>query len=197
MTGYCQPLASWYPRHVNRTRASAINRSGLTSAVEDWRCWPRGTAMPAELSDRRVVPGRADHGGHYHGQGGLLTRMREATGTVYGDIGTSVLYTVMEIVRESVRLKHHVENEEQFKLLIEKGGDLLTRREALGGLSLVFWALIFLTIKYDLLIMRADNRGEGGTFALWAILKGYSGKVFGITLIGYLVVAAAGLLAAD
>ena len=45
--------------------------------------------------------------------------------------------------------------------------------------------------------MRADNRGEGGTFALWGLLKGYTGKVFGIALVGYLVVAAAGLLAAD
>jgi KUP system potassium uptake protein len=45
--------------------------------------------------------------------------------------------------------------------------------------------------------MRADNRGEGGTFALWGLLKGYSGKIVGITLLGYLVVAAAGLLAAD
>ena len=45
--------------------------------------------------------------------------------------------------------------------------------------------------------MRADNRGEGGTFALWGLLKGASAKIFGITLVGYLVVAAAGLLAAD
>ena len=67
--------------------------------------------------------------------------MREATGTVYGDIGTSVLYTVMEITRETIRLKHHVEGEERLKALIETGGDLLTAGEALGGLSLVFWAL--------------------------------------------------------
>ena len=127
----------------------------------------------------------------------LFPRMREATGTVYGDIGTSVLYTVMEITRETIRLKHHAEGEEQVTALLESGGRLITTREALGGLSLVFWALIFLTVKYDLFIMRADNRGEGGTFALWALLKGYTGKIVGITLIGYLVVAAAGLLAAD
>src|SRR3954454_18088683 len=123
--------------------------------------------------------------------------MREATGTVYGDIGTSVLYTVMEITKETIRLKHHVEDEEQFKALLDRGGELLSTRDALGGLSLVFWALIFLTVKYDVFVMRADNRGEGGTFALWALLKGCSGKVVGITLLGYRVVAAAGLLAAD
>lgn len=124
--------------------------------------------------------------------------MREAAGTVYGDIGTSVLYTTMEITRETVLLKHHhVPHEQHAQLLAEGGADLLTRHEALGGFSLVLWALVFLTIKYDLLIMRADNRGEGGTFALWALLKGYTGKIFGLGAIGYLVVAAAGLLAAD
>jgi KUP system potassium uptake protein len=138
---------------------------------------------------------RVAGGGHGHGAG-LLTRMREAMGTVYGDIGTSVLYTIMEITRETVRLRHHVD-EHQVKELLASGGRLISAHEALGGLSLVYWALIFLTIKYDLIIMRADNRGEGGTFALWGLLKGYTGKIVGFTLMGYLVVAAAGLLAAD
>ncbi|AMV36924.1 KUP/HAK/KT family potassium transporter [Planctomyces sp. SH-PL62] len=136
----------------------------------------------------------ADHS--HGGASGLFTRMREATGTVYGDIGTSVLYTLMEITRETVALKHHVHGEELTKLLAS-GGDLLSRQDILGGLSLVFWALIFVTVKYDLIIMKADNHGEGGTFALWALLKGSTSKIFGLTLIGYLVVAAAGLLAAD
>lgn len=139
--------------------------------------------------------GSHHRGGHH--ASGLFTRMREAMGTVYGDIGTSVLYTVMEITRETIHLKHHSLNEEQFKELIERGGDLVTKSEALGALSLVFWAIIFLTVKYDLLVMRADNHGEGGTFALWGLLKGYTGRIFGFALIGYLVVAAAGLLAAD
>ncbi|MDB5384746.1 MAG: potassium transport protein Kup [Planctomycetaceae bacterium] len=128
----------------------------------------------------------------------LWVRIREATGTVYGDIGTSVLYTTMEITREAILLKnHHLPEEQVTALLLQGGADLLSRSELLGGLSLVFWALMFLTVKYDLLVMRADDRGEGGTFALWSLLLGYSGKVFGVTLLGYLVVAAAGLLAAD
>lgn len=135
----------------------------------------------------------------HHGQslGGMLARMREAIGTVYGDIGTSVLYTVMELTRETVLLKNHDRTYKEVQALLEKGGDLISRTEALGSLSLVFWALIFVTIKYDLIIMRADNRGEGGAFALWALLKGYSGKIVGLSFIGYLVVTAAGLLAAD
>lgn len=128
----------------------------------------------------------------------LWVRIREATGTVYGDIGTSVLYTTMEITREAIRLKNHHLPEEQLTALLQQGGtDLLSRNELLGGLSLVYWALIFLTVKYDLLVMRADDRGEGGTFALWSLLLGYTGKVAGVTMLGYLVVAAAGLLAAD
>lgn len=128
----------------------------------------------------------------------LWMRIREATGTVYGDIGTSVLYTVMEITRETIRLKHEHLPKEQVALLLESGGTgLVTSADLLGGLSLVFWALIMLTVKYDLLVMRADDRGEGGTFALWSLLLGSTGKVFGMTLLGYLVVAAAGLLAAD
>ncbi|MGN6544707.1 MAG: KUP/HAK/KT family potassium transporter [Aureliella sp.] len=125
-------------------------------------------------------------------------RIREATGTVYGDIGTSVLYTVMEITRETIRLKHaHLPEDEVARLLERGGANLVDRADLLGGLSLVFWALILLTVKYDLLVMRADDHGEGGTFALWGLLLGYTGKVVGLTFLGYLVVAAAGLLAAD
>lgn len=128
----------------------------------------------------------------------MITKIREAAGTVYGDIGTSVLYCVMELTRETIKLKNHdlvvtdVDN-----MILVGGLDLVTRNEALGSLSLVFWALIFLTVKYDLLIMRADNRGEGGDFALWGLLKGYTGKIFGLGLVGFLVVTAAGMLAAD
>ncbi len=128
----------------------------------------------------------------------LWDRIREATGTVYGDIGTSVLYTIMEITREAIRLKNHHLPDDQVAALIQQGGaDLLGRNDLLGALSLIFWALVFLTVKYDLLVMRADDRGEGGTFALWSLLLGYTGKVAGVTLLSYLVVAAAGLLAAD
>lgn len=127
----------------------------------------------------------------------LWSRIRQATGTVYGDIGTSVLYTIMEITREAVLLRNHHLGEEDAAKLVAKGGDLLSKSDLLGELSLVFWALIFLTVKYDLMIMRADHRGEGGTFALWSLLKGYSGRIFAGGLIGFLVVCAAALLAAD
>lgn len=142
---------------------------------------------------------KSDSSDNHHSHGsGLFTKIREASGTVYGDIGTSVLYCVMELTRETIRLKHEHLPKEQLEAILKNGGrDLVTANEALGSLSLIFWALIFLTVKYDLLIMRADNRGEGGTFALWGLLRGYTGKIFGIGLLSFLVVSAAGLLAAD
>jgi KUP system potassium uptake protein len=128
----------------------------------------------------------------------LWPRIRQATGTVYGDIGTSVLYTVMEITRETILLKNHALGHDGAAAKVEAGGvDLLSSSELLGSLSLIFWALIFLTVKYDLIVMRADHRGEGGTFALLSLLKGYTGKVFAGGIISFLVVCAAGLLAAD
>lgn len=156
------------------------------------------TASP-ENGERAVTPQPSEapssHSPHART---LWVRVREATGTVYGDIGTSVLYTIMEITREAVHLKNHHLPEEQVAELIKSGGaNLLARNDLLGALSLVFWALIYLTVKYDLLVMRADDRGEGGTFALWSLLLGATGKVAGFTMLGYLVVTAAGLLAAD
>ena len=72
-------------------------------------------------------------------------------GVVYGDIGTSPLYAL----RASL-------------LHFQDGG--IERWEILGVLSLVFWALMLtVTVKYVMVIMRADNRGEGGILALMAL----------------------------
>ncbi|MCC6512210.1 MAG: KUP/HAK/KT family potassium transporter [Pirellulaceae bacterium] len=153
---------------------------------------PEGSV--SSLATSNAGESRSSH----HPSKSLWVRIREATGTVYGDIGTSVLYTVMEITRETIRLKHEHMPPEQVEAMLASGGvGLVERADLLGGLSLIFWALIMLTIKYDFLVMRADDRGEGGDFALWSLLNGYTGKVFGITFLGYLVVTAAGLLAAD
>ena len=75
-----------------------------------------------------------------------------SVGVVYGDIGTSPLYAFKEAISAAVH----------------RG---LTVGEAtLGVLSLIFWALtLVVTIKYVLILLRADNRGEGGTFALMAL----------------------------
>lgn len=77
-----------------------------------------------------------------------------SVGVVYGDIGTSPLYALKE------------------SLAAAAAGGALTREMVLGVVSLILWALIVVvTLKYVLLIMRMDNRGEGGTLALMALVQ--------------------------
>jgi KUP system potassium uptake protein len=74
-----------------------------------------------------------------------------ALGVVYGDIGTSPLYAVKETFNSSHGIPLNTEN-------------------ILGGLSAIFWALmIVVSVKYVILVMRADNKGEGGIMALLAL----------------------------
>ncbi len=78
-----------------------------------------------------------------------------ALGVVYGDIGTSPLYALKEAA----------------KAAISHGGPL-TPDAIMGVVSLILWALILIiSVKYALLILRADNRGEGGIVALLALLS--------------------------
>ena len=73
-----------------------------------------------------------------------------ALGIVFGDIGTSPLYVFNAII----------------------GNRLVSPELILGTLSCIIWTLTLqTTIKYVVLILRADNRGEGGTFALYALVR--------------------------
>ena len=83
----------------------------------------------------------------------MAVLMLGAIGVVFGDIGTSPLYTLRECFTGSRRLE-------------------LTPENVLGVLSVVFWSLVIIvTIKYIALLMRADNRGEGGIMALTALVS--------------------------
>lgn len=74
-------------------------------------------------------------------------------GVVYGDIGTSPIYALRQC-------------------FAGKDPILVTSGNVLGVLSLVFWTLILvISLKYMVYVLRADNRGEGGTFALLALLR--------------------------
>ncbi len=74
-------------------------------------------------------------------------------GVVYGDIGTSPLYALRESLHAA-------------------GGGSASRADVLGVVSLLLWTLVLIvTIKYVLLVMRADNRGEGGTLSLVALVQ--------------------------
>jgi KUP system potassium uptake protein len=83
----------------------------------------------------------------------MAALMLGAVGVVYGDIGTSPLYTL----REAFNGRHPLD---------------LTSANVLGLLSVIFWSLVIVvTLKYVTLIMRADNNGEGGILALTALVS--------------------------
>jgi KUP system potassium uptake protein len=87
------------------------------------------------------------NGQHPLTRAGLLITL----GIIFGDIGTSPLYVMKAIVGE---------------------GNLIDRETILGGVSLVFWTLTLqTTLKYVLLTLRADNRGEGGIFSLYTLVR--------------------------
>lgn len=78
-----------------------------------------------------------------------------ALGLIYGDIGTSPIYTLKFIV----------------------GDRIITDDLVLGGLSCIFWTLTLITsLKYIYLALDADNRGEGGIFALYALVRRYKAR---------------------
>lgn len=84
-------------------------------------------------------------------QKNLVPLVMSAIGIVYGDIGTSPLYTVKECFSDPTLL--------------------ITEQSVLGILSLIFWSITFIvSIKYIFFILRADNNGEGGILALTALV---------------------------
>ncbi len=97
------------------------------------------------------------HGhGQTHGSGGLAKLALGAVGVVFGDIGTSPLYAF----RETFASHHGVPGIQVDPVHIH------------GVLSLVFWSMmIVVTFKYVLTIMKADNKGEGGSLALLALIN--------------------------
>src|SRR5881628_129308 len=84
-----------------------------------------------------------------------------AIGVVYGDIGTSPLYTMKEIFSPAT-------------------GVPLDAAHVIGAVSVIFWGLMMIvTLKYVVLILRASNRGEGGIMALTALAANAAGKTPG------------------
>jgi len=104
--------------------------------------------------------------------------MLGAIGVVFGDIGTSPLYAFKESVAAA------------------SAGGPVTRDIILGVLSLILWSLVLVvTAKYVFILLRADNRGEGGTLTLVALAQRALGKRRGVVLV--LGIAGAGLFYGD
>ena len=118
---------------------------------------PGGEGFVADMStvpaDPSAVSAADTHPGHGHGADPLLKLAVGAIGIVFGDIGTSPLYAF----RETFAGHHPL---------------ALDRPHIYGVLSLVFWSMmIVVTLKYVTIIMRADNKGEGGSLALLALIS--------------------------
>jgi KUP system potassium uptake protein len=98
----------------------------------------------------------ADKGhGSAHSTAGFKALMLGSIGVVYGDIGTSPLYALREAV-----------------MAASGPSAVVSPQAVLGVVSLILWALIVVvTLKYVLILLRADNHGEGGTLALMALAQ--------------------------
>src|SRR3984885_9968049 len=103
-----------------------------------------------------------------------------ALGVVFGDLGTSPLYTLQTVVQAT--------------------GGQFTPQSALGILSLIFWTLIItVSIKYCVFVMRADNHGEGGILALMSLIgangfRGGTGLLTGMGLLGAALIYGDGVI---
>jgi KUP system potassium uptake protein len=133
---------------------------------------------PAEPAAPVPPPPVAVHAAHPKSSIAALTL--GALGVVFGDIGTSPLYTLRQC-------------------LLESGGGKVVPADVMGLLSLIFWSLtMVVTVKYLLFIMRADNQGEGGIFALLALvpepMRTKKGRVSAVAVV---VVIGAALLYGD
>jgi KUP system potassium uptake protein len=96
-----------------------------------------------------------------------------ALGIIYGDIGTSPLYVLKAIV----------------------GYRTITETLVYGGVSCIFWTLVFqTTIKYIFLTLMADNQGEGGVFALYALVRRYGKWLVIVTILGATTLLADGII---
>lgn len=109
------------------------------------------TSIPSELSEPTTDTPK---------QAGVLALSLGSIGVVYGDIGTSPLYAFREA-------------------MLAAGGAHggVQRDDVLGVLSLIIWALmVIVTVKYVLILLRADNQGEGGTLSLLALAQRAMGR---------------------
>jgi KUP system potassium uptake protein len=110
---------------------------------------------------------------HIHSNRITIATLLVALGIIYGDIGTSPLYVLKAIV----------------------GDRAITETLVYGGVSCIFWTLVFqTTIKYIFLTLMADNQGEGGVFALYALVRRYGKGLVIVTILGATTLLADGII---
>ena len=115
--------------------------------------------MSSESAVTAAETPAANGHGQVHSTASFKAMMLGSIGVVYGDIGTSPLYALREAV------------------VAASGAGTVDPKAILGILSLILWALIVVvTLKYVVILLRADNNGEGGTLALMALAQRAVGK---------------------
>ena len=113
--------------------------------------------------------GQNDNTHHKLGIAGVLITI----GIIFGDIGTSPLYVMGAIVGEKA----------------------ISEKLILGALSCIFWTLTLqTTIKYVIITLRADNKGEGGIFSLYTLVRRYKKWLIVPAIIGGAALLADGII---
>jgi len=131
---------------LHAIRALGAAHKALDTGSKKAKNQDRNPAAPGPVSPMRQMPAATEPSAAH-----LL--VLGAVGVVFGDLGTSPLYTLQEVFSPAYGLA-------------------VTRASVLGVLSLIFWALVLVVcIKYVVLMMRADNDGEGGIVALLALAR--------------------------
>ena len=125
--------------------------------------------MTSEVAVPAPETAAADGHGDAHSTAGFKALLLGSIGVVYGDIGTSPLYALREAV-----------------VAASGPGGAASPQAVFGVVSLILWALIIVvTLKYVVILLRADNHGEGGTLALMALAqRAVSHGAGGIVLLG-------------
>ncbi|MBR1142700.1 potassium transporter Kup [Bradyrhizobium sp. AUGA SZCCT0431] len=136
--------------------------------------------MSSQIAITAAETPAANGHGEVHSTAGFKALMLGSIGVVYGDIGTSPLYALREAI------------------VAASGSDGVTTQAILGILSLILWALIIVvTLKYVVILLRADNNGEGGTLALMALAQRAVGNGKGAAAIVLLGIISGALFYGD
>jgi KUP system potassium uptake protein len=148
-TGVAEP-----PAPLAQPPGSGVRRS-LNEAAHKLGYWPVGPATPRDTGPSPAVKEAGSDDRDVVAHAGKAVLALGALGIVYGDLGTSPLYTVQTIFQPG---KYHAVT--------------TTPSGVFGIASLIFWALMIeVSIKYAGVIMRAHNRGDGGIMALTALIS--------------------------
>lgn len=152
---------------IRRMSKNELSENRYKTLRSTFSCTSFGINMPTSAAT--VIP--APNSTVLNAQGARIPRWAgfAALGVVFGDLGTSPLYTLQTVVQAM--------------------GGQFTPASTLGVLSAVFWTLIItISVKYCLFVMRADNHGEGGILALMSLIGAntLSGRVAVLTGMGLL-----------